>query len=222
MLQMPGSDARRPTAETTMHASGLVVRTWNDAPISRRDSDGYANATAMCQANGKRWHNYERLDTSTAYLQALAASLGIPADQLVITTTTGPNRFRGTWIHPRLAVDLARWISPQFAVWMDGWFLEELEAKAKPSPSRPFMVLPGEDVSEVISVLCADLNKESERLAAMAGWPTRRSLATAAECLALIRRRAVVIQSLLSIVQPMRRGGVMPSAVVLPQAPEAG
>jgi DNA-binding HxlR family transcriptional regulator len=126
MLQMSGSDARRPTAETTMNASGLSVRTWNDAPISRRDSDGYADATTMCQANGKRWHNYERLDTSAAYLQALAASLGIPADQLVITTTTGPNHLRGTWVHPRLAVDLARWLSPQFAVWMDGWFLEQV------------------------------------------------------------------------------------------------
>ncbi len=27
-------------------------------------------------------------------------------------------------MHPRVAVDLARWCSPEFAVWMDGWFLE--------------------------------------------------------------------------------------------------
>jgi hypothetical protein len=202
-----------------MNASGLSVRTWNDAPITRRDSDGYANATAMCRANSKEWSGFIRNDRTTDYIQALAARLGIPADRLVLTTTTGPNRFRGTWIHPRLAVDLARWISPQFAVWMDGWFLEELEAKSKPNPSRPFMVLPGEDVSEVISVLCADLSRESERLAAMTGWPTRGSLATAAECLALIRRRAAVIQSLLSIVQPIGRGGAMPSAVVVLHAP---
>jgi hypothetical protein len=136
MLQMSGSDARRPTAETTMNASGLVVRTWNDAPISRRDSDGFADATAMCQANGKRWNHYQENERTTAYLQALAASLGIPADQLVITTTTGPNHLRGTWVHPRLAVDLARWLSPQFAVWMDGWFLEQLErGQRQPSPA---------------------------------------------------------------------------------------
>ena len=110
-----------------MNASGLVVRTWNDAPISRRGGDGYADATAMCQANGRLYADYQRLDRTTAYLQALAASLGIPADQLVITTTSGPNHLRGTWVHPRLAVDLARWLSPQFAVWMDGWFLEQLE-----------------------------------------------------------------------------------------------
>lgn len=115
-----------------MNASGLVVRTWNDAPISRRDSDGYADATAMCQANGKLWKNYHQNDRTTEYIQALSDSLGLPTTELVRTTATGPNHLRGTWVHPRLAVDLARWLSPQFAVWMDGWFLEQLQQPAAP------------------------------------------------------------------------------------------
>lgn len=110
-----------------MNNTGLVVRVWNDAAIARRDEDGYANATAMCQANGREWKAYHRIDRTQEYIQALAASLDLTPADLVITTTTGPNEFRGTWIHPRLAVDLARWISPEFAVWMDGWFLEQLE-----------------------------------------------------------------------------------------------
>ena len=118
-----------------MNASGLVVRTWNDAPISRRDSDGFADATAMCQANGKRWPDYIRLDAASAYIAALGQSLNLPADQLVLTTTSGPNHLRGTWIHPRLAVDLARWLSPQFAVWMDGWFLEAAGQAQEPAPA---------------------------------------------------------------------------------------
>jgi hypothetical protein len=112
-----------------MNSTGIVVRTWNDAPISRRDSDGYADATAMCQANGKRWFDYERLDRTTDYITALAEATGLQPAQLVISTTTGPNHLRGTWIHPRIAVDLARWISPAFAVWMDGWFLDALNAR---------------------------------------------------------------------------------------------
>jgi hypothetical protein len=116
-----------------MNASGLSVRTWNDAPITRRDSDGFADATAMCQANGKHLPHYISNQRTTDYLQALAASLGISAEQLVISTTAGPNHLRGTWVHPRLAVDLARWLSPQFAVWMDGWFLEQLE---QPQPAQ--------------------------------------------------------------------------------------
>lgn len=118
-----------------MNASGLVVRTWNDAPISRRDSDGFADATAMCQANGKHLPHYISNQRTTEYLTALGESLNLPADQLVLTTTSGPNHLRGTWIHPRLAVDLARWLSPQFAVWMDGWFLEAAGQAQEPAPA---------------------------------------------------------------------------------------
>jgi hypothetical protein len=117
-----------------MNASGLSVRTWNDAPISRRDSDGYANATAMCQANGKRWNDYQRLDRTQEYLRALEAVTGNPATgaqaPLIEMTQGGPPHLQGTWIHPRIAVDLARWLNPAFAVWMDGWLLEQLEQPA--------------------------------------------------------------------------------------------
>ena len=49
---------------------------------------------------------------------------------VVRSIATGPNDQRGTWIHPRLAVDLARWISPEFAVWMDGWILGQFDRQA--------------------------------------------------------------------------------------------
>jgi hypothetical protein len=111
-----------------MTASGLTVRIWNDAGISRRDSDGFVNATQMAKANGKHLPHYMANDRTREYLEALSGSVGIPTDRLVATTMTGPNALRGTWIHPRLAVDLARWISPAFAVWMDGWFLESVTA----------------------------------------------------------------------------------------------
>lgn len=116
-----------------MTNTGLVVRVWNDAAIARRDEDGYANATAMCAANGREWSGYIRTDRTKDYIQALAASLDLTPADLVITTTTGPNEFRGTWVHPRLAVDLARWISPEFAVWMDGWFLNATQGH-QPAP----------------------------------------------------------------------------------------
>ena len=33
---------------------------------------------------------------------------------------------------PQMAVDLARWISAPFAVWMDGWFQESAGKTSKP------------------------------------------------------------------------------------------
>jgi hypothetical protein len=111
-----------------MTTTGLSVRVWNGTSICRRD-DGFVNATAMCKANAKRWTLYRTNERTKAYMAALAGSVGIPTHLLIDSITTGPNATRGTWIHPRLAVDLARWISPQFAVWMDGWFLESLQPK---------------------------------------------------------------------------------------------
>lgn len=105
------------------------TREWNGTAITRR-ADGWVNATQMAKANGKHLPHYLANDRTAEYLQALSGSVGIPTDLLVAPVMTGPNAQRGTWIHPRLAVDLARWISPAFAVWMDGWFLDTIPAPA--------------------------------------------------------------------------------------------
>jgi hypothetical protein len=117
---------------------GIEAREWNGCAIQRRQADGFVNATAMCRAGGKRWNHYASNERTFEYLQALSGSAGIPADLLVTSIATGPNHLRGTWIHHRLAVDLARWISPAFAVWMDGWFLEAMGvAIPAPAPQPP-------------------------------------------------------------------------------------
>ncbi|MCX5969130.1 MAG: KilA-N domain-containing protein [Cyanobacteria bacterium] len=104
----------------------LVSRSWNGTPISRRTTDGFVNATAMCKANGKEWSKYRESDRCQTYLDALAETSGIRMFDL-IESRQGHNG--GTWTHPQVAVDLARWISAPFAVWMDGWFLESVQGK---------------------------------------------------------------------------------------------
>jgi hypothetical protein len=101
--------------------SDLVTRAWNGTPIARRTTDGYVNATAMAKASGKQWSNYRETDRATTYIEALSRNTEIRVTSLYISKPG-----EGTWIHPRLAVDFARWISADFAVWMDSWFLEEV------------------------------------------------------------------------------------------------
>lgn len=129
-----GTDPFLPLQWQEQADAGHECRIWRGTAIQRREDDGFVNATAMCQANGKHLPHYLANYRSQAYITALAASLNLSPAQLVISTTTGPNHLRGTWIHPRLAVDLARWISPAFAVWMDGWFLESMQRPAQPQP----------------------------------------------------------------------------------------
>lgn len=139
-------------AAAAAKAQGLECRSWNGTSIQRRESDGYVNATAMCKAGGRRWNHYIANDRTREYIRALAAGVegenpcsaavaGNPATLLVESVQGGRPDLQGTWIHPRLAVDLARWISPAFAVWMDGWFLETL-ALPQAAPPRPEPQLP--------------------------------------------------------------------------------
>ena len=113
-----------------MDHPALVSRSWNGTPISRRTADGYVNATAMCRANGKQWSKYRESDRCQTYLDALAETSGIRMFDLI---ESRQGQGGGTWVHPQVAVDLARWISAPFAVWMDGWFLESIQ---QPQPAQ--------------------------------------------------------------------------------------
>jgi hypothetical protein len=131
----------------------LVTRAWNGTPIARRTTDGYVNATAMCKANGKRWKDYRESDRCQHYLDALESVVGISVYGLVESRSGGAGG-GSTWIHPQLAVDLARWISAPFAVWMDGWFLEELERKSLAQDNQPLALSPIETVGTAAKIVC--------------------------------------------------------------------
>ena len=101
--------------------------------VNQRAIDGYINATAMCKAVGKQYGDYSRLAVTSAFLQELSRSTGIPVDQLAFTTTTGPNDERGTWVHPDVAINLGQWCSPKIAVAVSQWVREWATGQAKPA-----------------------------------------------------------------------------------------
>ena len=102
----------------------------NGLIIPQRQSDGYINATAMCQVAGKLLADYMRLKTTEAFLEELAADMGIPISEL-IQSVKGGNGAQGTWVHPDVAVNLAQWLSPKFAVKVSRWVREWLAGPRK-------------------------------------------------------------------------------------------
>lgn len=96
-----------------MTSLSLQVFNYKGQSISRRD-DGFINLTQMCQANRKRVDNYMRLKQTQDYIRVLSQSL---TSEVVESEVGG--KTPSTWGHPSLAVNLARWISPEFAVWCD-------------------------------------------------------------------------------------------------------
>jgi hypothetical protein len=91
----------------------MLPLVYNDQPIPIRE-DGYLNATRMCQAGGKRWHNWWQLGTTQALITALETATGIPATELVQSVSGGDPQLQGTWVHKEVALGLAHWISAEF------------------------------------------------------------------------------------------------------------
>ncbi|SUO95279.1 KilA-N domain-containing protein [Suttonella ornithocola] len=88
-------------------------------------NDGYLNATEIAKSLNKQVGDYLRLERTQEYLSALVERLsetGNPISdkkQLVIVKKGGKSTLQGTWLHPKVAVDFARWLSAKFAVWCD-------------------------------------------------------------------------------------------------------
>ncbi len=109
----------------------LIPHKVENALILQRAIDGYVNATAMCNAVGKKFNDYSRLKATAEFLSELSKSTGIPADQLIFTETTGPNTGRGTWVHPDVAINLGQWCSPKFAVAVSQWVRDWMAGRVK-------------------------------------------------------------------------------------------
>lgn len=96
------------------------VRDYEGHPITFRD-DGWFNATESAKRFSQEVHEWLRLATTERYIAALGKALGFepgfPRDKLVRTSKVRGQA--GTWLHPKLAIIFARWLSDDFAVWCD-------------------------------------------------------------------------------------------------------
>jgi hypothetical protein len=94
----------------------------NNVSITSRPIDHYVNATQLCQAGGKKFNDWFRLDTTKELICALESDAGIPASQLIETKKGQSSQFnQGSWIHPDLSISLAQWISPEFSIQVSKW-----------------------------------------------------------------------------------------------------
>lgn len=94
------------------------------------NKDGWLNATALTEHYGKRLDNWLANNETIDYMAALTASLAVGLNtwnprelestlQPPLTITKRGRHGGGTWLHPRLVILFARWLSPELAVWID-------------------------------------------------------------------------------------------------------
>lgn len=67
----------------------------------------------MCKSKGKNWSEYKTLRSTRRFVNELESTLGTGAD--LIQSKWG-GIVQGTWVHPDIALDLGRWISPAFGI----------------------------------------------------------------------------------------------------------
>ena len=177
-----------PAKTAPVAEEALTTRTYEGLVVVRRVADGYFNATQLCTHFRKQFKDYEKTARTSEYLDALAGSLKSKRGTVLLDSAARASLVQvqhggshaGSWIHERLAVDLARWLSPDFAVWMDGWVLEALGLASgavadRFVPRNPLVIkdetsvgLPGKDVLERIKALAQKFEGAYELLAV---WP---------------------------------------------------
>lgn len=126
----------RPQHQTSFH---LIAHETDSGVVQQRAADGYINATELCKAAGKRWHNYLRNETSGHFLRALSAKTRISVMELN-QEVRNENGVPSTWVHPKVAIHLAQWLSADFAVQVSEWVYDWMSGKgaSRPTSSLPY------------------------------------------------------------------------------------
>ena len=128
--------------------SNITLIDKNDQPyaIICRESDGYINVTNLCKAGGRLFSTWRRKTTTEEFLKILEedikseyqkdTSVQLCTDvseiaqndilELIKIETSGLNENRGTWVHPKVAINIAQWISPKFDVQVTKWVYQLL------------------------------------------------------------------------------------------------
>lgn len=118
------------------YSLALIQHEVNNSVIDQRSSDGYINATAMCKAAGKLFAHYRENSSTAEFLFALSAKIGIPIDKgnqpLIESKPGAPSTGGGTWVHPKVAIHLAQWLSGDFALQVSEWVFDWMSGKGAP------------------------------------------------------------------------------------------
>lgn len=136
----------------------MINLNYNGKQFNQRE-DGFVNLGELCATHGKKLNDWTRLKHSQEYLDALTKTLTqsgtgiVTADELVISDVNAIGGSAGTWGHPLVAIEVARWISPAFGVWCNQHIkilLETGQAAIKEPAPAPQRTLPQRDMVEYI------------------------------------------------------------------------
>jgi predicted Zn-dependent protease len=77
----------------------------------------YVNATQLCQTHGKWLKNWHKADKTKRFIEALVSAAPFGAAETIIQIKLVGSQ-QSTWVHPKIAINIAQWISPEFDLWV--------------------------------------------------------------------------------------------------------
>ncbi|MEY4768010.1 MAG: hypothetical protein RL637_649 [Pseudomonadota bacterium] len=101
--------------------------------------NGFINATAIAKQFNKQPRDYLKSNRTQEYMKSIKKVLLMEQNQLVKIQNGGNPQEIGTWIHPKLAVDFARWLDSDFAVWCDMQIEKILHSRPAPDNFAEFL-----------------------------------------------------------------------------------
>lgn len=113
-----------------------VIREYLGQPITYQE-DGWFNATQAAAQFGKRVDHWLDNKETKEYINALC-EISNTRKSGYLRTQRGNTG--GTWLHPKLAVNFARWLDAKFAVWCDAQIDNIIHDKADWAKQRHIAV----------------------------------------------------------------------------------
>jgi hypothetical protein len=104
----------------------LMIKRFEDVNVFFME-DGWFNASSVAKKFGKFPADWMRQESTKEYIQELLLELSNTGNPIIehqlidiVQVKRGrPENGGGTWLHPELSVEFARWCSPKFARWCD-------------------------------------------------------------------------------------------------------
>ena len=96
-----------------------------DVSMLAKTDDLFFNATLIAKQFGKKPNEWLDSKQCNEYIAVILEAENFRYENLVRTTTGG--KYQGTWLHKKLALPFARWLSVKFEYELDRWIESRIE-----------------------------------------------------------------------------------------------
>ncbi|PSR54197.1 hypothetical protein AHMF7605_12020 [Adhaeribacter arboris] len=95
----------------------LQVFSYQNNPIAFSQKDSVMiNANQMAKPFGKLVSNFTKTEQTQYFIDALCKQYSLKNSEVLLSVNGGSNP--GTWMHQKLAIKFAAWLSPEFELWV--------------------------------------------------------------------------------------------------------